>query len=201
MSGRRRRRWLMPLIIALALGVIIETVLLCLVIASEKQPEINAPADVIIVLGARVMPDGGLSTTLYYRVNAALDAYNAGLGEYIIACGARGDDEPASEADTIAAYLIGRGVPPDVIIKDLNSYNTYENLINAKALMEERGLSTAIITTSNYHVQRALWLCESLGIDARGIGAQASNYPFLRWMMRLRETVAWAKYFTLDRWR
>jgi uncharacterized SAM-binding protein YcdF (DUF218 family) len=201
MSGRKRRRWLMPLVCALALGVIIEVVFLCLVIASEKQPEVEAPADAIIVLGAKVMPDGWLSTTLHYRVNAALDAYNAGLGEYIIACGARGDDEPAPEADVIAAYLVERGVPPDVIIKDLDSYNTYENLLNARALMEERGLSTAIVITSNYHVQRALWLCESLGIDARGIGAQASDYPFLLWMMRLRETVAWAKYFTLDRWR
>ena len=191
----------MPLIIALALGIIIEIVLLCLVIASEKQPEIREPADVIIILGARVMPDGRLSTTLYYRVSAALDAYNAGLGEYIIACGARGDDEPVAEAEVIAVYLIERGVPPDVVIRDLNSYSTYENLVNARALMAERGFRTAIVTTSNYHIQRALWLCESLGIDARGIGAQASDYPLLHWTMRLRESAAWVMYFTVDKWR
>jgi uncharacterized SAM-binding protein YcdF (DUF218 family) len=191
----------MPLIIALALGIIIEIVLLCMVIASEKQPEITAPADAIIILGAKVMPDGQLSTTLHYRVTAALDAYNAGWGEYIIACGARGDDEPAPEADIIAAYLTERGVPPAFIIRDADSYNTYENLVNARALMEERGLGTAIIITSNYHVRRALWLCESLGINARGIGAQASDYPYLHWVMRLRETLSWAKYFTVDRWR
>ena len=50
--------------------------------------------DVIIVLGARVRPDGTLSNSLEYRMQTALAAYEAGYADRFIVCGARGGDEP-----------------------------------------------------------------------------------------------------------
>ena len=196
---KRGRGWLVVLIALVALAVAFEGAMLFLVVRAEKQPRPLAKADAIIVLGARVQPDGALSTQLEYRVLKALELYQAGLSDYIITTGARGADEPAAEASAMANYLIGRGVPEDRILIEDRSYSTIESLKNAQALLAGRGLATAIVVTSDYHVQRALWYARDIGLSAQGAGTQASNYPALLWQSRLRETLAWMKYFTVDK--
>lgn len=71
-------------------------------------------------------------------------------------------------------WLIERGVSPDDVVPETSSFNTRENLEYAQAIMEHRGLQKALIVTSDYHVARALALCEQVGIDATGKGALQS---------------------------
>jgi len=196
---RKKRRWLRVIIMLAVLVAAAWGTVLFLIVRAEKLPRPLVKADAIIVLGARVQPSGELSTQLEYRTLKALELYEAGLGDYIIPTGAQGRDEPQTEASAMADYLIGRGVPEERILLEDQSYNTIENLRGAQALMAERDLTTAIIVTSDYHVQRSLWNARDIGLDAQGAGAQASNFPALLWASRLRETVAWAKYLIVDR--
>ena len=196
---KKKRRWLKVIITLAALAALAWGGVLFLIVRAEKLPRPLARADAIIVLGARVQPTGELSTQLEYRTLKALELFEAGLADYIIPTGAQGHDEPQSEASAMADFLTGRGVPKERILLEDQSYNTIENLLNAQSLMAERDLTTAIIVTSDYHVQRSLWNARDIGLDAQGAGAQASNFPALLWASRLRETVAWAKYFVIDR--
>lgn len=191
------------LIVLIVIGVVAECAMLALVIRSENMySQLPAKkADAVIVLGARVDPDGSLSTQLRYRVERAREVYEAGLADYIIVCGAQGSDEPTTEAAAMAGYLEAGRVPPEAILREDGSYSTVENLENAMHIMEELGLETAIICTSEYHVQRALWTARQMGLDAQGVGSQASDYPALLWQSRLRETASWVKYHLIDRWR
>ena len=104
--------------------------------------------DVIIVLGARVRPDGTLSNSLEYRMQTALAAYEAGYADRFIVCGARGGDEPCTEASAMKAYLTARGVPEASVFMDDQSFNTRQNIDHAKAIMDEQGFSTAIVVTN-----------------------------------------------------
>jgi len=185
----------------LTAGIVAEAVLLYLVVRAEKLPRPLAKADAAVVLGARVEPTGAPSTQLKYRLLRALDVYEQGLVDYVVVCGAQGSDEPASEAEVMANFLIARGVPQEKILRDDQSFDTKQNLVHAKALMAELGLETAILVTSDYHVQRALWTGRDIGLPCQGAGAQASDYPALLWKSRLRETIGWLKYFALDRGR
>ena len=112
-------------------------------------------SDVIIVLGARVRPDGTLSNSLEYRMQTALAAYEAGYADRFIVCGAQGGDEPCTEASAMKAYLTARGVPEASVFTDDQSFNTRQNIDHAKAIMDEQGFSTAIVVTNAYHVARA----------------------------------------------
>ena len=151
-------------------------------------------SDVIIVLGARVKPDGSLSNSLEYRLQTALQVYEQGYASSFIVCGAQGSDEPTTEAEAMRNYLVAQGVPQESIFMDDQSINTRENLQNAYAIMQENGMSSAIVVTNAYHVARAKSLCREIGIDALGAAAQMPRGFFIPWKMRVRESISWIIY-------
>ena len=188
-------RWGKVLAMLIAIGILIMAASVSVIFALEKKARPPVHADVIIVLGARVMPDGELSTTLEHRIQTAYETYAQGYAEKLIVCGARGWDEPMTEAAAMKEYLLSNGVPEESIFTEDQSTNTMQNLINAKTIMEENGFQTAMIVTSNYHVERAVRLCEDAGIQASGVNAPGPLQWYNRVKARMRESLSWGYYF------
>lgn len=148
-------------------------------------------ADCLIVLGAKLHPDGRMSKSMQYRCDAALQAWRGGVAKTIIVCGGKVKDAPRSEASAMADYLAERGVPRSAILLEDKSVNTYENLRNTRWIMGEKGLECAALVTSDYHLERALWLARVAGIDVSGIPAASSMKPAHFLKARTRESVSW----------
>ena len=177
------------LLIAL-LGVIGALALMGFVYYMETHlPEV-VESDVIIVLGAQVKEDGTPSVALERRLTAALDSY-AEKRQTIIVCGAQGGNEPRAEGDVMRDWLLERGVPEEDIVAETESFNTRENLRNAKRIMEQRCLSQALVVTSDYHVARALMLCRQEGVAATGKGSPSKPEYFVK--NHFREGLSWIK--------
>ena len=151
-------------------------------------------ADCIIVLGARVMPTGELSTSLLRRVEKALSLYRRGLASYIIVCGARGDDEPETEAEAMRQWLLLHEVPEEAVFAESESVSTAENLRNARTIMEENGMSDAIVVTNAYHLTRAMWIARDEGLNAQGAAAANNDLLITRVKLRFREGLSWVLY-------
>ena len=183
------------LLTAFVLCCVAGLTLFCLVCWRATVPRTPADADCLIVLGAQVYMDGRMSLVLRARVDAALEAWRAGRAPAIIVCGAKGGDEPCSEAAAMADYLRDQGVPDDCVLRDEASFNTQANLANAAALMRERGWTRAIVCTSDYHLERALWIARDTGLEATGIAAPTPHTLRAFWWGRMRETISWALYF------
>ena len=191
---RRKRRLGRALLALVCLGAVMFVALVGTVSVCAALERAVEPADCIIVLGARVRPDGTLSDSLRYRCEAALEAWREGLAPAIIVCGAQGGDEPMPEAVAMRGWLAAQGVPEANIVLEDASFNTEQNLENAKALMDERGWKSAVVVTSDYHLQRALWLARDAGIEASGIAAE-SPHTLGMWLKdRLREACSWGVY-------
>jgi uncharacterized SAM-binding protein YcdF (DUF218 family) len=182
-------------LILFAVGLILILGLMSIVFYAEKTPRELTKRDAIIVLGARIMPDGELSTTVLHRVQTALKAYQDGYGKLLIVCGAKGRDEPETEAGAMARWLREHGVPESDIVVEDTSTDTIENLQNAKAAMDARRLATAIVVTSDYHLTRALWLAKDQGLDAIGAAAPGNITWGQRIESRFRESLSWVNYF------
>ena len=150
-------------------------------------------ADCIIILGAKVRPDGSMSHALRFRCDRAFEAWQAGAAKTIIGCGGVCDG-PASEASVIRAYLLEKGVPDESIIMEDQSVNTWENLIFARRIMDEKGMRKALMVTSDYHLTRALWMAKKQGLNAVGIASLSSRKPALFMRTRSRECVSWILY-------
>lgn len=177
-------------ILLLAGFVLVGAVFVC-----AGLPRRARPADCLIVLGAKVHPDGRLSHSLQYRCEAALRARQAGIARVVIACGGRGGNEPCTEAEAMRRFLLERGLPAADVICEDRSANTAENLRNARAFMEAHGFARAALVTSDYHLTRALWIARDAGIDACGIPAASPLRPLHYLKARLRESVSWLLYF------
>lgn len=148
-------------------------------------------SDVIIVLGAQVKADGTPSVALERRLTAAIETYREDP-QVIICCGAQGANEPAAEGDVMRAWLIARGVKEEDAIAETGSFNTRENLNYAKDIMDRRGLTQALVVTSDYHVARALALCKQVGISATGKGSPSKPEYFIK--NHIREGLSWIKF-------
>ena len=94
--------------------------------------------DYVIVLGAKVKPDGSLSKTLKLRLDKALEYMKENPETMLVLSGAKGDAEPCSEADAMETYLLGQGADPDHLLKEEESFSTVENLAYSRVMIEKR---------------------------------------------------------------
>ena len=149
--------------------------------------------DAIIVLGAQVLPDGSPSVQLGWRLDAAYEAYQQ-KPVPVVVCGARGKDEPMTEADAMKQYLTDKGVPDETILKDPDSFNTRQNLKNASDLLKKKtGIKKVLIVTSDYHVPRSMAIARDMGFDACGLGSPCKPEYWIK--NHAREALAWCKYW------
>lgn len=148
-----------------------------------------APADVMIVLGSRVI-GGEPGPMLHLRLEEALRLYAQGLAPVIIVSGARGADEEIAEAFAMREYLVKHGVPGERILTEDASYSTYQNLANSQALMASHGYRTALIVSNASHIHRSLVLARELGLEAVAGPAPMPDSLYLRVRQYLREGAA-----------
>lgn len=94
--------------------------------------------DYVIVLGAKVKPDGSLSKTLKLRLDKALEYMKENSETMLVLSGAKGDAEPCSEADAMETYLLGQGADPDHLLKEEQSFSTVENLAYSRVMIEKQ---------------------------------------------------------------
>ncbi|MDL2294791.1 YdcF family protein [Ruminococcaceae bacterium OttesenSCG-928-D13] len=158
--------------------------------------------DYVIVLGASLV-DGRPSPLLARRIDAALRFYRKQAKKRapptLIMSGGQGADEAVSEAEAMRNYAIEQGVPPEHILLEGKSRNTYENMLYSKEVIERdraaRGLAEtpykAIFATSGYHILRSGMLARKVGLAAVGIAGRTALY--YRPTALLREYVAYVK--------
>jgi SanA protein len=148
----------------------------------------SAPAgQVAIVFGARVFPDGRLSAMLRDRVETAVRLYEAGKVEKILFSG---DNrfEDYNEPGAMIAYAAARGVPLEAMQPDYAGRRTYDTCYRARDVFQ---VKTAVLITQDFHLPRALFVCDSLGLEVTGVSADISVYStYSRNRLWLREVAA-----------
>lgn len=135
--------------------------------AQEASPERAA-----IVFGAGLQRDGTPSPVLKDRVITAVQLYQEGKVEKLLMSGDNrfaDYNEPAAMRD----YAVGLGVPADAIVLDFAGRRTYDTCYRAKHIF---GLDQALLVTQNYHLPRAIFTCQGLGLEVNGVKADMRDY-------------------------
>lgn len=134
----------------------------------------HVPAEpVAIVFGAGLSPDGGPSSMLADRVDAAVELYKAGKVQRLLMTG----DNSSVGYNEVAAMkqrAVDQGVPPSKVNLDYAGFRTYDSCYRARVIF---GVDRAILVTQRYHLPRALFLARSFGIEAVGLAAGREYYP------------------------
>lgn len=139
-------------------------------IVSEEEAA-SFGADCIVVLGAAVTPEEEPSGILEDRLDEAVALYHAGAASRIIMSGNQepGYDEPSAMKE----YAVAQGVPSEAIFCDYAGYNTYDTMYRAANVF---GAQRAIVVTQTYHLYRALYAAEGLGMDVVGTPSDFHEY-------------------------
>ena len=129
-------------------------------------------ADCILVLGAGVREDGSPSHMLTDRLLVGIELYEAGKAPKLLMSGDHGRED-YDEVNTMKAFAVGEGIPPEDVFMDHAGFSTYESLIRARDVF---GVKRVVIVTQKYHMYRALFLADSLGLEAVGVSADLRTY-------------------------
>jgi len=145
------------------------------------------PAPVALVLGAGLWRDGSPTPALYDRVATAVDLYQAGRVKKLLMSGDNrfvNYNEPAA----MKKLAIQLGAPAEDIVLDYAGRRTYDSCYRAKEIF---GVRQVVVVTQRFHLDRALFLCDALGVESVGVIADRRVYQTLRWW-ELREVLATA---------
>ena len=160
---KRRKRFL--ICIAMILGLPLAWVLaIAVAVVLGGKSNTEAKGDAAIVLGAAVWGDEP-SLVFAARIDHAIQLYQNGHVKYIVTTGGRSPEDSLSEGEAARRYAMERGVPDQVILVESESTSTQENLANANQVMQENGLSTAVIVSDPYHLRRAGILAGRIELD------------------------------------
>lgn len=147
--------------------------------------------DCIIVLGCQVKPDGSLSHMLRDRVLTGIKLYESGSAPKILMSGDHGQKE-YNEVGAMKQYASTHGIESENIFMDHAGFSTYETMYRAKEVFK---VKKAIIVTQQYHLYRAVYIANKLGIEAYGVSADLNTYRGQS-MRDAREILARFKDFT-----
>jgi SanA protein len=125
-----------------------------------------------IVFGAGLWRDGSPTPVLRDRVATAAQLYFAGKVEKLLMSGDNSYIEH-NEPGAMRGYALELGVPDEAIVLDYAGRRTYDTCYRAKAIF---GLQEAILVTQKFHLPRALYLCNALGLPAVGVPADRQDY-------------------------
>lgn len=127
--------------------------------------------DCILVLGCGIHPDGSPTPMLASRLTRGAELYQAGWADKILLSGDN-SGESYNELATMERVILELGVPQEALVMDHAGFSTYESIYRAK---HEFGMQRVVIVTQAYHLYRALYLADALGLDAWGVAAAPRN--------------------------
>lgn len=144
----------------------------------------EAPAaPTAIIFGAGLRRDGTPTAVLRDRVESGAALYFSGKAGKLLMSGTS-QGENYNEPQAMRLYALSLGVPDEAIVLDYAGSRTYDTCYRAKAVF---GVENALLVTQRFHLPRALFLCNAMGVQAAGVEANNLNYrrsSLLFWNIR-----------------
>jgi SanA protein len=144
----------------------------------------NAPSrPVAVVFGAGLWRDGTPTNVLRDRIATAADLFFNGKIQKILMSG---DNRflDYNEPGAMREYALSLGIPESAIVLDYAGRRTYDTCYRAHAIF---GIQELILVTQSFHLPRALYTCNALGLNAVGVASDRRDYSMrsqIYWNLR-----------------
>ena len=189
------KKWLFPLLALVCLGILAFALIQIRIWSLSRDDRVSReeaqPAQAILILGAKVDPSGEMSPALLGRMEEGLALYQLGKGQKILISG-DGENRQRNEIAAMKNWLLEQNVPEEDILSDNHGLNTYASLYRAKHVYQ---LNDLLVVTQDYHLGRALYLGQQLGLSCQGVGTPNSVLQAQLPQNLLREALARVKAF------
>jgi SanA protein len=194
----KKKIWmvLVTLLLVIVLAFVCILIINAYVKSSVKDKIITADeaalldADCILVLGAGVWADGRPSHMLEDRLLQGIELYENGASNRLLMSGDHGRKE-YDEVNVMKQFAMDRNIVSEHIFMDHAGFSTYESLYRARDVFKAKKI---IVVTQEYHLYRALYIAEKLGLEAYGVASDPRQYAGQEYR-ELREIFARVKDF------
>lgn len=197
-NNRKKKRWIGLLIFMFTSILALISILIInshvksstkdRIITVDKTASLDA--DCILILGAGVWDDGRPSYMLEDRLLQGIQLYENGASDRLLMSGDHGSKE-YDEVNVMKQFAIDRDIISEHIFMDHAGFSTYESLYRARDIFKAEKI---IIVTQKYHLYRALYIAEKLGLEAYGVASDPRQYSGQE-IRDLREVLARVKDF------
>lgn len=162
------------------------------ILSAEEAAQL-ADVDCILVLGCGVYDDGTPTAMLHDRLRRSVELYERGAAPKLLMTGDHGRKD-YDEVDAMKTFAVDAGIASENVFMDHAGFSTYESMYRAKEIFQAKKI---IIVTQEYHLYRAIYIAESLGMEAYGV---SSNYRSYGGQLRydFREVLARVKDFGMS---
>lgn len=126
----------------------------------------------ILVLGAGVGDNGVPSPILKDRLDKGIELYQAKISDRLLMSGDHGQVD-YDEVNVMKNYAISMGITSSDIFMDHAGFSTYESLYRAKVVFQ---VKKVLIVSQKEHLYRAIYIAQSLGMEAIGVAAEDIHY-------------------------
>ena len=141
------------------------------ILLPEKAAQLT-DVDCILVLGCLVKDNGVPSDMLADRLRRGVELYQLGAAPKLLMSGDHGRED-YDEVAAMKRYAVDAGVASSDVFMDHAGFSTYESVYRAKEIF---GCKKILIVSQEYHLYRALYVAQALGLEAYGVGADYRNY-------------------------
>lgn len=175
------KKWKLALLLICGLGALMVVVVLGIngYVVTRTRAQIISPeqavgygADCVLVLGCGVREDGTPSDMLHDRLQQGVALYEAGAAGKLLMSGDHGKVD-YDEVNTMKQFALDAGVASEDVFMDHAGFSTYESLYRARDVFAAKKI---IIVTQGYHLYRALYIADKLGLEAVGVAADQRTY-------------------------
>ncbi|MBR4016465.1 MAG: YdcF family protein [Oscillospiraceae bacterium] len=129
-------------------------------------------ADCVLILGCGILSSGQPSAMLSDRLAQGVALYKDGAAPKLLMSGDHGQKD-YDEVNVMKNYALGQGVPSEDVFMDHAGFSTYESIYRAKSIFQAKKV---IIVTQKYHLHRALYIANALGLEAYGVASDPRAY-------------------------
>lgn len=180
-SGARRRARVL-------LGL---AVLAAAVVWVVREPVLQGAGDFLVVEDPIQPADAAIAVSGNgrERVETAAALVRQGAARWLILSG--GPPGLPGSAVELVRYAREAGADPEIVLADDGATSTVGNAERSAAVMEARGLRSAILVTSPYHMRRAILIFRSVfgprGLSVRAFPARQAFFDPHRWWTRRQD--------------
>ncbi len=153
-----------------------------------KEEIADCDFDCILVLGAGLKDENTPSDMLRDRLEVGVLLYKMGASDRLLMSGDH-QNQDYNEVVVMKQYAIDAGIASETVFSDHAGLSTYDSIYRAKEIF---GAEKILIVTQEYHLYRALYIAEALGIEAVGVSADLHSYRG-QFGRDIRETAARTK--------
>ena len=137
--------------------------------ASRIVPPAEAPAAPVALVFGAGLTRSEPSPLLAERLDMAIALYRRGKVKRILVSGDN-SDRYHDETEAMRRYAVEQGIPARDLLADDWGLSTYDSCVRARQVFH---LDQVLLVTQRFHLSRATFIANSVGLDAHGVPADS----------------------------